>query len=318
MIRDPLVSAIIPTYNRASFISDAVDSVLKQTYANVEVIVVDDGSTDATLEQLTKYGSRIRVVTQDNRGPAGARNRGIAMSSGELIAFLDSDDLWLPSKIDRQVALLQRVGQSVPCCLCNITMRWRNKEFTSFEVAWLNPPLEEGLWLNVDDVLATRFVLFNQGIIVRRPVLERLGGFDESIRFLEDYDLPLRLSLEGPWSFIREPLVVWRESATNSVYKDTQREDICTKECMVQVFEKHIANMRDRYHHGISQDYVSRELKRARRKLRAAKMSRLSSWGASTLGNSLQKIEQYRSAAFRRSPWFPKMTVSGSINHNGF
>src|SRR3954464_15397715 len=89
-----LVSAIIPTYNREHVVGRAVESALRQTYARTEVIVVDDGSTDRTLEALRVYGDRITVITQKNGGPAAARNSGIRASNGQLIAFLDSDDLW--------------------------------------------------------------------------------------------------------------------------------------------------------------------------------------------------------------------------------
>ena len=122
-----IVSAIIPTYNRAHLVTEAIDSVLAQTYPHIEVIVVDDGSTDDTMARLAPYGSRIRVIRQENAGPAAARNKGIAASSGGLVAFLDSDDLWLPAKIERQVRLLQKAGTSIPCCLCNINMRWEPK-----------------------------------------------------------------------------------------------------------------------------------------------------------------------------------------------
>src|SRR5687767_13189801 len=103
----PLVSVIIPTYNRASVVCRAIDSVLGQTYGNIEVIVVDDGSTDETLERLHSYGDRIRVLTQANAGPSVARNRGIAVATGGIVAFLDSDDYWLPTKVARQVVLLE-------------------------------------------------------------------------------------------------------------------------------------------------------------------------------------------------------------------
>jgi glycosyltransferase involved in cell wall biosynthesis len=91
---DPLVSAIIPTYNRASLVCAAIDSVRQQTYENVEIIVVDDGSTDDTQARLKVYGDSVRVVVQDNTGPAAARNLGIELSRGEIVAFLDSDDMW--------------------------------------------------------------------------------------------------------------------------------------------------------------------------------------------------------------------------------
>lgn len=304
-----LVSTIIPTYNRAHIICEAVDSALAQTYRHIEVIVVDDGSKDDTLELLKGYGDRIRVISQANGGPAAARNRGIAVSRGELVAFLDSDDIWLPEKIKQQVILLERAGASVPCCLCNILMKWKSGDRASFDIALLKPSAEEGLWLNVDEVLATRSVLFNQGIIIRREVLDKIGGFDENIRYLEDYEFPLRLSLEGPWAFIKTPLVVWRESMTNSVYKNSLREEVCTSQCMVEVFEAHLARVEETGRKLRLRRSVSRELKRARRHLWAAKLAQSNSWRPA-LAASVETVERYRSALFRRSPWFPKMDVA--------
>ncbi len=104
----PLVSVIIPVYNSASTLSQAIDSVLEQTYSNFEIIAVNDGSTDNSLELLKGYDSKIRLITQANAGVATARNRAIAEANGELVAFLDSDDWWLPHKLARQVAFLQK------------------------------------------------------------------------------------------------------------------------------------------------------------------------------------------------------------------
>lgn len=307
MSSGPLVSAIIPTYNRADVVFEAVDSVLGQTYSNLEVIVVDDGSSDETAARLRRYGDRIRLVSQENAGPAVARNRGMTVSRGELIAFLDSDDLWLPTKIEQQVALLERAGKSVPCCLCNIMMRWQERDISSFEIASLRPSTDEGIWVNADEILATRFVLFNQGIIIRREVLERIGGFDESLRLLEDHELALRLSLEGPWSFIKEPLVIWRETP-GSLYHEAPTEEICSK--AVHILEKHLARLSADHQHRTLRRHVNRELKRARRSLWATQVSQKNSWGASSVGGSLLRIERYRSAVFRRSTWFPKMMVT--------
>lgn len=309
MNANPLVSAIIPTYNRAHIICEAVDSVLTQTYPDIEVIVVDDGSKDDTLARLQQYGDKIRVISQANAGPAAARNRGIADARGDLVAFLDSDDIWLPTKIERQVALMQQVGASVPCCLCNIMMKWNSGDRASFDIALLKPSADEGVWLNPDEVLATRFVLFNQGVMIRREVIERIGIFDESIRYLEDVEFPQRLSLEGPWAFIETPLVVWRESMTNSVFKNSQRDDLCTRECMVEVFETHLKRVETKRRDARLRKYVSRELGRARRHLWTAKIAQSGSWG-SALAASLETVERYRSALFRRSPWFPKMKVA--------
>jgi glycosyltransferase involved in cell wall biosynthesis len=309
MNRNPLVSTVIPTYNRAHVIGEAVESALGQTYPNTEVIVVDDGSKDDTLERLKSYGDKVRVISQANAGPAAARNRGIAAARGDFVAFLDSDDLWLPEKIKQQVALMERAGPSVPCCLSNILMKFNSGDRASFDIALLEPSAEEGLWLNVDEVLATRIVLFNQGIIIRRKVLDRIGGFDENIRYLEDHEFPLRLSLEGPWAFIKTPLVIWRESMTNSVYKNSLRDEVCTSECMVHVLEEHLARVQKTGRQARLRRSVSRELRKARRHLWAAKLSQAGSWRAGVAA-SAEIVEKYESALFRRSPWFPKMKVA--------
>ena len=107
----PLVSVVIPTFNRAATIVRAVESVLQQTYRPLELIVVDDGSTDGTSEVLQAYGKAVVYVRQDNAGPAAARNRGIRESQGDMVAFLDSDDVWLAAKLERQVALAGIIGQ---------------------------------------------------------------------------------------------------------------------------------------------------------------------------------------------------------------
>ena len=309
-----IVSAIIPTYNRAHLVTEAIDSVLAQTYPHIEVIVVDDGSTDDTMARLAPYGTRIRVIRQENAGPGAARNKGIAASSGGLVAFLDSDDLWLPSKIERQVRLLQKAGTSIPCCLCNINMRWSQKELASFEIAALKPPIAEGIWINVDEILATRFLLFNQGIMIRREVLQRMGGFDESLWLLEDHELALRLSLEGSWAFIRDPLVIWREHRTGSLYQTAQQQELRWKEPLVQILERQVAMLKDKHQYKKLRRYLGYELRSARRQLKAAKLAEMSSWAAPVFGSSLRKLEQYQRALFIRSPWFPKMKVRSVSN----
>lgn len=109
------VSVIIPTYNRGWIIKETIDSVLAQTFDSYELIVVDDGSDDNTSEILDNYGNKIRIIRQTNQGVSSARNRGIISSSGKLIALLDSDDLWLPEKLNRQVSFFRNNPDAMIC-----------------------------------------------------------------------------------------------------------------------------------------------------------------------------------------------------------
>lgn len=204
----PLVSVVIPAYNRAGSIRTSVDSVLRQTYRPIEVIVVDDGSTDGTSETLRHYGDRILVVRKINGGPSAARNSGVAVAKGEIVAFLDSDDTWEPTKLERQVRLMVLGGQNIACCICNaLNIVDGIPAQTSFEIAGIDCGLEEGYWLNPSELIATRFLLFNQVVAIRKEAFIQVGGFKEEMRLLEDHDLAFRLSLLGSWAFVRKPLV---------------------------------------------------------------------------------------------------------------
>jgi glycosyltransferase involved in cell wall biosynthesis len=309
-----LVSVIIPTYNRGSIISKCIESVLAQTYQNIEIIVVDDGSTDDTGAKLREYGSRIRIVTQTNAGPAVARNRGIEVSRGQIIAFQDSDDLWKPAKLQRQVSLLDKLGKSVPCCLCNAIMRniyGDGNEHLSFDISSMQPGYDEGLWLNVPEVLATRFVLFNQTVAIRRDAIEKVGGFDPDLKYMDDYDLPLRLSLEGPWAYIREPLTIWAGGASDSFAQKATRDAIILKECEIKIAGRVLDRVRASGGNPSLQRHLERRIKGYRRGLRTINLHRSRSPLKRVLGKLVGTYDRYYGAAFRRSPWFPKMdTVS--------
>jgi len=302
----PLVSVVIPTYNRADEVCSAIDNALSQTYRNIELIVVDDGSTDDTQAKLKAYGDRIRVVTQQNQGPAVARNRGAAIACGEFIAFQDSDDLWNPTKIERQVALLQKLGGKAVCCLCNVeTPDSRNGKPTSFDDSLVHPQHEEGIWINVLEVLATRFILFCQAVAVRRDVFERVGGFREDIKYDEDYDLALRLALEGPWAFIREPLVTYTRGSSHSFSQAALKDPMALKECEVRIVEHMLARVNGSDHTAV-QTYLNRRLKRFRRGMTEIRLSRKDFWGARQLARLMNTFGHYQEAAFRRTPWYPK------------
>ncbi|MGC9942577.1 MAG: glycosyltransferase family A protein, partial [Verrucomicrobiota bacterium] len=218
---------IIPTYNRAKTIERAVNSVLAQTWKKLEVIVVDDGSTDRTDDILTAYGNKIRVIHQQNGGVSAARNTGIRNATGEIISFLDSDDEWLPEKTERQVKMLQLTKSSgVVCCICNARMLFSTGTVTSFQTARLYPKQSEGIWNNPGQVLLDRFLLFNQVVAVWRKALDQSGYFREDLRIMEDYDLALRLALAGPWAFIADPMMVWHEDAGSGLSRNIDQLDI--------------------------------------------------------------------------------------------
>ena len=208
-MNEPLVSVIIPTYNRAATLRRTVDSALAQTYQPLEVIVVDDGSTDTSGEVIASYGDRIRSVRRANGGPSAARNTGMEVAEGEWLAFLDSDDVWLPEKISRQVRLVASTSGRVVCCMCNAAIIDGDgvSRTTTFDVSGVRGSLAEGYWLNPAPLLATRFILFNQVALIHREAFRQVGGFKPGLRLLEDYDLAFRLSRLGPWAFVGDPLV---------------------------------------------------------------------------------------------------------------
>ena len=207
----PLVSVIIPTYNCAAWIAQAIESVFAQTYTNLEVIVVDDGSTDDTRARLTPWDGRIRYIVQANGGPAKARNRGIKEARGALIAFLDADDLWLPEKLMRQWECLQ---QSADIGLVHTDTY--HKYEPSAECVYLHRSRERFV-----NMCYPEFFLGNRvhtsTVLVTRTGLDRAGLFDESIRVpsTEDLDLWIRIAKDFAFGYVNESLVVYRHHNTN-------------------------------------------------------------------------------------------------------
>lgn len=305
---EPLVSVVIPTYNRKSTLPKAVQSVLDQTYQKVEIVVVDDGSTDGTEEVLRGFGERIRVIRQPNAGPSAARNLGIARSRGEVVAFLDSDDAWLPQKLARQVSLFQRVGSAVPCCLCNIALPHRpyGRE-SSFALSELHPSSEEGIWRNPTEVLLSRFVLFNQAVAIRRDAFAEVGFFDPKLRLLEDYDLALRLSLIGPWGFIRTPLVVYGTGEANSLSSQSAADRAIVPRTVSGIL--HSLDQKGRIQKPTLKRGLRRRLRQATLQLRAAHCLSSQNPYVIWLGRCLGVALRLRDGITRRSPLFPKMDV---------
>ncbi len=200
MTASPLVSVIIPTYNRAGFLEEALASVIAQTYRPLEIIVVDDGSTDETPWRISRFP--VRYVRGPRRGVSAARNRGIRLSRGEFVAFLDSDDLWLPEKVARQVEFFLRHPEAVAVQPEEVWMRRGQR---------VNPRkrhAKEGGYIFHRCVELC--VVSPSGVMLRRRVLEELGMFDESFPACEDYELWLRISSRYPIYLLPEPLLIKR------------------------------------------------------------------------------------------------------------
>jgi len=223
----PTVSVIIPTYNRAYCVTAAIDSVLHQTYKDVEIIVVDDGSTDNTQEVLSPYikSGKIHYIRQQNAGVSAARNAGIRWAKGEWIACLDSDDQWLPNKLQRQMKVVDYSPVELGCVFCNIAYEYPiGKASNSFENAFFLPSHAQGICYNMSSILMTRFLMFNQCAIIQKKYIEAVGGYDERLKILEDYDLALKLSFLCNWGYDSEPLVIYGCSSDNSLSAKTSLE----------------------------------------------------------------------------------------------
>lgn len=201
----PKVSVVIPTYNRATLLPEAIRSVMRQTVKGIEVIVCDDGSTDGTEEVVRNAFPEVRYLRLEHSGlPAKARNAGIDAASGELIAFLDSDDRWTPDKIERQLGALEG-GVGLVC-----SNAWR---VTPAHEEAGDPYLAEGQGRSgraFADLVNDNFVITST-VLVRRGLLEEVKGFCELPETfgVEDYDLWLRLSLRADIAYLPEPLAFY-------------------------------------------------------------------------------------------------------------
>lgn len=209
---EPLVSVIIPTYNRADLVVQAVESVVNQTYKKIEIVVVDDGSTDNTCEVVKKYQDKIKYIYQERSERSKARNRGFGCSRGDYVAFLDSDDLWLPTKIEKQVQVLNEEPR-VGLVYTNVQFIDRNGSAHDGNISWDAP---ERVALYEDLMTHNVITGTTSSVMVRRTCLEEVGLFDESMNTCEDLDLYRRIARHYKFYKIDLPLVRFRIHAGNT------------------------------------------------------------------------------------------------------
>jgi len=213
----PEVSVIIPAFNAGRTITAALQSVFAQTYRRYEVIVVDDGSTDDTALRVTEWGDRVQYVRQANGGPGSARNEGIRRARGRFIAFLDADDVWMPRKLDRQVAYFERFPETALLHAQTLVSRTPTEalrdtvdETPLDDIA--NPPAH-----SFGELFHAAIDINTLTVMVRRDVLAEVGGFDERRELhVEDWDLWLRIAARYPIGFIPLPLAIHRPGGSMS------------------------------------------------------------------------------------------------------
>ena len=198
----PRVSIIIPTRNRASFLCEAIESVLRQTYRDFELIVVDDGSTDVTPYLSDRWRGQIRWIRQAHAGVSRARNVGIQRSRGRYLSFLDSDDLWVADKLETQVRFLD-ANPHYPVCYTDEVWIRRGRR--------VNPKRSHRKYSGwIFEQCLPLCIISPSSVMMRREVLDTVGLFDETLPVCEDYDLWLRVTSRFPVFFLEKKLIIKR------------------------------------------------------------------------------------------------------------
>lgn len=206
----PKVSVIIPTYNSMRYLPETVESVLKQTHQDFELLLVDDGSSDQTVQWAFGLADpRVKVISQQNQGVCVARNAGIAQAQGEYIAFLDHDDLWQPTKLEKQVRCLD----DNPAVGLVHTWMVLVDEYGKSTGRVMSSNAEGDVWKQTLE----QNTIASSSVMVRRCCLETVGVFSPSrdLYTVEDWDLWIRIATRYPFALIKEPLLSWRQHANN-------------------------------------------------------------------------------------------------------
>lgn len=226
-MKNKLVSVIIPSYNREKLISRAINSILNQTYKNIEIVVVDDGSTDKTEDVIKQLNvSNLKYIKlSKNRGACKARNIGIENASGEYIAFLDSDDEWVPDKLEKQINFMEKHDADI--VVCNFYYEKNGKRIVKISK-------NHGKIIRKNEILGINMVTTG-AILAKKSVLESVGLFDNCLPRYQDWDLILRIMDKYVVYLINEPLLIQyfqSASITNSTSKEKKYSSL------LKIYEK--------------------------------------------------------------------------------
>lgn len=198
----PTVSVIIPTYNRVQYLQECLEAIERQRFHDFELIVVDDGSTDGTKEYLQNYPHPIVGIHQENQGVSAARNKGISVACGTYLAFCDSDDLWQPQKLGRQMAFFRAHPDAVVCYTDEIWIR---------KGVRVNPcKHHQKISGDIFEKCLELCIVSPSSVMMHRRFFDVVGLFDVAFPACEDYDLWLRASLHFPFHYLDEPLIIKR------------------------------------------------------------------------------------------------------------
>ncbi len=236
--RSPAISIVLPAYNRAGSIRMAVESVLQQSFTDFELLVVDDGSTDGTMAQLADITDpRVQLLANPrNMGASAARNTGIRAARGDWVAFQDSDDEWLPQKLAKQIRRLAAGSGETIACYCGMAIVGapENIPGSRTTIRYIPDQTIATVEGNLLEQLLARSFISTQTLVVRRTALLEIGGFDETLPALEDWDCAIRLSLRGIFAFVDEPLVL-QYFSDNSITRSREKR----VQALSGILEKH-------------------------------------------------------------------------------
>ena len=205
----PLISVIIPAYNCEGYLKRAIISALAQTYPNCECIVIDDGSTDGTLDIIRSFGDRIQAIHQPNAGAAAARNTGIAAARGRYVAFLDADDYWLRTKLANQIRAFQEFPELALVCT---SFAWTNDQLSSENLNLNGPPYAPEkltVYRDLQRLLQDPY-LGTPSVLVEKRALLEIGGFDTTLPIAEDVDMYFRVCANRAYAKLDQKLVYFQ------------------------------------------------------------------------------------------------------------
>lgn len=263
-----LISVILPTYNRAAFLPGAIESVLGQTYQDIELIIIDDGSTDDTEAVVAPFlnDQRTRYIRQMNAGAAAARNHGLSLRQGKYVAFIDSDDTWVRDKLEIQFEIMKYLPDAGIVCsdfssVDNDGCREKSHIRSYFSVLddynlryedvfqhVMQQPVqgfgtdEKVYWGNIYETMIFGNIILTSTCLCREEVFKNAGDFDTRYGTLEDYDLFLRISRRFPIAFIDKPLVCYRYS-NDQLSGELHFEKLCAN--VIDIFKKNVEALKD-------------------------------------------------------------------------